>query len=58
MDINEIRTVVTLVSFLAFVGVVWWAYSARRASAFDRAARSVLEEPDDETAQAGKGSGR
>ena len=47
MDLNDIRSLVTVASFLAFMGIVWWAYSARRRGAFDAAARSVLEEPDD-----------
>jgi cytochrome c oxidase cbb3-type subunit IV len=47
MDLNDIRVVVTVASFVAFIGIVWWAYSARRKPWFDRAARSVLEEDDD-----------
>ena len=47
MDLNDVRSLVTAASFIAFVGIVWWAYSARRRGAFDEAARSVLEEPDD-----------
>jgi cytochrome c oxidase cbb3-type subunit 4 len=54
VDINDIRALVTLASFLAFLGIVWWAYSARRRGAFDRAARSVLEEPEDPVVK-GKG---
>jgi cytochrome c oxidase cbb3-type subunit 4 len=44
MDLNDLRSVITVASFATFLGVVWWAYSARRRSAFDRAARSILEE--------------
>lgn len=44
MDINDIRAALTVASFLAFVGVVVWAYSGRSKQRFDRAARSVLEE--------------
>jgi cytochrome c oxidase cbb3-type subunit 4 len=51
MDLNDIRSLITVASFATFIGVVWWAYSARRKSAFDRAARSVLEEPDDARGQ-------
>lgn len=47
MDLNDIRSIITVASFATFLGVVWWAYSARRKGAFDRAARSVLEEADD-----------
>jgi cytochrome c oxidase cbb3-type subunit 4 len=51
MDLNDIRALLTAASFATFVGVVWWAYSARRKSAFEAAARSVLEEPDDARGQ-------
>jgi cytochrome c oxidase cbb3-type subunit 4 len=47
VDLNDIRSLVTLASFLVFIGIVWWAYSSRRRGAFDRAARSVLDEPED-----------
>jgi cytochrome c oxidase cbb3-type subunit 4 len=46
MDLNDLRSVITVASFATFLGVVWWAYSARRKAAFDRAARSILEEGD------------
>jgi cytochrome c oxidase cbb3-type subunit 4 len=44
MDINDIRAALTVASFLAFVGIVAWAYSSGSKQRFDRAARSVLEE--------------
>jgi cytochrome c oxidase cbb3-type subunit 4 len=47
MDLNDIRSVITVASFATFLGVVWWAYGARRKAAFDRAANSVFEEADD-----------
>jgi cbb3-type cytochrome oxidase subunit 3 len=43
-------------SFAAFIGVVWWAYSARRKDAFDAAARSVVDETDD-AGNKGRGEG-
>lgn len=39
MDLNDIRSAVTLVSLLVFLGIVVWAWSSRRRSAFDAAAR-------------------
>jgi cytochrome c oxidase cbb3-type subunit 4 len=48
MDLNDLRAVITVASFATFLGVVWWAYSARRKSAFDRAAQSILEESDEQ----------
>jgi len=43
-SINTMRTVVTVVSFLVFIGIVFWAWSARRKSQFDEAARLPLED--------------
>ncbi|HEY8609539.1 MAG TPA: CcoQ/FixQ family Cbb3-type cytochrome c oxidase assembly chaperone [Noviherbaspirillum sp.] len=43
MDIEhfilDARTVVTVLSFLSFIGIVLWAYSGRRGAAFEAAAR-------------------
>jgi cytochrome c oxidase cbb3-type subunit 4 len=44
MDINTLRSVVTLVSLLLFVGIVAWAWSSRRRSAFEEAAALPLAE--------------
>ncbi|MBB2496164.1 cbb3-type cytochrome oxidase subunit 3 [Aquipseudomonas ullengensis] len=38
MDIGTIRGIGTVVVFIAFIGVVLWAYSARRKDSFDEAA--------------------
>lgn len=46
MDINDLRAIVTVLSFLSFVGIVWWAYSSRRKAAYDEAARMPLEDDD------------
>ena len=43
-SINTMRTVVTVVSFLVFIGIVIWAWSARRKSQFDEAARLPLDD--------------
>ena len=44
VDVNLIRNLVTLVALVAFLGIVWWAYSPRRKSALDEQARSILED--------------
>jgi cytochrome c oxidase cbb3-type subunit 4 len=49
MDLNDLRSGWTVLSFLAFLGIVWWAYSGRRKARFDEAARLAL---DDEAASA------
>ncbi len=37
--VSDMRSVVTIVSMLTFIGIVLWAYSARRKNDFDEAAR-------------------
>ncbi|WP_431276681.1 cbb3-type cytochrome oxidase subunit 3 [Variovorax ureilyticus] len=44
MDITTLRTIATLVSFVTFIGILVWAYSRRRAQAFDAAARLPFEQ--------------
>ena len=39
MDINDMRSVVNVVSLLTFVGSVAWAWSKRNKSSFDEAAQ-------------------
>lgn len=39
MDINDLRSIVTVVSLLTFVGIVIWAWSKRNKSSFDEAAQ-------------------
>jgi cytochrome c oxidase cbb3-type subunit 4 len=55
MDLNDLRSIVTVLSFVTFIGIVLWAYSGRRKTSFDQAARSVLEEEDDGKTIAGRG---
>jgi len=38
MDINDFRAWHTVVLMIAFLGIVWWAYSRRRKKSFDEAA--------------------
>ena len=39
MDINDLRSAMTVVSLLTFVGIVAWAWSRRNRADFDEAAR-------------------
>ena len=41
MDLNDLRSAITLLSFVVFIGLVAWAYSTRRRQGFDEAAREV-----------------
>ena len=34
MDLNVVRTLITVLAFISFVGIVWWAYRARSQPAF------------------------
>ena len=38
MDLNDLRAAVTVVSLLAFIGIVGWAWSRRNRASFDAAA--------------------
>ena len=38
MDLNDLRSLVTVLTFVVFVSIVWWAYSGKRKQAFDDAA--------------------
>ena len=38
MDINDMRGLSTLLMFVAFMGIVFWAYSKRRKNDFEEAA--------------------
>ena len=49
MDIDDLRAVMTVVSFVAFLGIVAWAYSRARKHTFEDAARlPFTHEPGDE----------
>jgi cytochrome c oxidase cbb3-type subunit IV len=48
--INDMRAVVTVVSFIVFIGICVWAWSAKRKSKFDEAARLPLEDDRQEPA--------
>lgn len=56
MDINDWRSLFTVVTFVMFVVIVWWAYSGHRKQAYEEAARLVFD--DDEPAGSGGSVGR
>ena len=49
MDLTTLRSIVTVVAFLTFLGIVFWAYSGARKNRFDAAARLPFEEDDTPT---------
>ena len=44
MDLNDLRSAITLLSFVVFIGLVRWAWSARRRQSFEEAARLPFNE--------------
>ncbi len=44
IDVNTLRVAVTLLSLVAFVGIVCWAWSRKNAAAFAEAAQLPLME--------------
>lgn len=48
MDIGTFRGITTLLIMLAFLGVVFWAYSKRRKKDFDEASRLPFADEDDD----------
>lgn len=56
MDINILRSAVTVIAFACFLGIVWWAYSARSRQGFEEAAQ--LPFSDDELSAAPRNEGK
>ena len=44
MDVNTLRSITTVVSFVVFLGIVCWAWSRRRGADFEQAARLPFEQ--------------
>ena len=44
MDAGILRGLYTVFMFAVFIGIVWWAWSARRKRDFDEAASLPLED--------------
>jgi len=49
MDITTLRSMFTVVAFLTFLGIVFWAYSGHQKSRFDEAARLPFDDDDNLT---------
>ena len=46
MDINLLRSLITVAALAAFLGIVWWAYGPARKERFERDGRLPLDEED------------
>jgi cytochrome c oxidase cbb3-type subunit IV len=44
MDLNDVRILWTVLSLLAFVGIVLWAFSGKRKQQFEEASRLALDD--------------
>ena len=51
MELNDLRTLITLLSFLVFAGIVFWAYSGRQKTRFDEAANLPFIDDDIDTSR-------
>jgi len=58
MDINLIRSLLTVLLFIAFIGIVMWAWSKGKREDFEAAARLPLEDDLAEEQMARNGRGR
>lgn len=46
MDINTLRSIVTVLALIAFLGIVFWAWSGRNKARFDEAAQLPFKNKD------------
>lgn len=44
LDINSLRSIVTVISFVTFIGIILWAYSRRNAADFETAANLPFDQ--------------
>ena len=56
MDLTTLRSAVTLLSFLVFAGIVFWAWSSKNKVRFDEAANLPFLDDDTEVPQSSKNS--
>lgn len=48
MDINDFRALATVLMFVAFMGIVWWAYGPSRKAYFNQAAQLPFDADDED----------
>lgn len=44
LDINDLRSIITLVSFLIFIGICVWSFSPKNKDRFNEASRIPLDD--------------
>lgn len=52
MSYDDFRGITTLMVLIAFLAVVWWAYSKNRKARFDTAANSIFDEQENKVHEA------
>ncbi len=58
MDINDLRSAMTVISLITFLGIVWWAYGVKsNQRRFDEAANLPFADEAAERAERGQTSG-
>lgn len=58
MDINDLRSIVTVVSLFTFLGIIWFAYTKSNKDRFDEAAQLPFADDEAERAETGTDSAR
>lgn len=46
MDIHFVRAIVSVVMFVLFLGIIWWAYTGHNRQRFQEAAQLPFEDDD------------
>ena len=55
--LNALAPAVTVISFITFIGIVWWAYNGHRNGAFEEAAQLPFDQDDDSPSDAPRAGG-
>jgi cytochrome c oxidase cbb3-type subunit 4 len=59
MDINDMRALITLLAFITFLGIVFWAYHHKSRRNFDEAAQlPFADDGADDSVPDGRAAGR
>ncbi|WED23188.1 cbb3-type cytochrome c oxidase subunit 3 [Vibrio sp. JC009] len=49
MDIGTFHSIWTLIIFVSFLGVVWWAYGKKRKARFEEDANLIFDDEESES---------
>jgi cytochrome c oxidase cbb3-type subunit 4 len=58
MDINDARSLITVLAFASFLGIVFWAYGRGRKQAFDEAAALPFTEDEQPAGTQARGAAK